>query len=148
MLKFQDYLNENIQVEGMDELVEEFTQGIASTLHMINQFHIFHWNTKSYAKHEAIGDFYEGLQDKVDNLVEHYLAIGGYYSDVYIEQMPLNFTMDPDNDMMVNILEGYRNRINSCIDSTNQSNMMSVNDDLISIVKLIDKTAYKLQQLD
>ncbi len=37
-----------------------------------NATHIAHWNTKSYAEHMALGDFYEGVVDILDNLVETY----------------------------------------------------------------------------
>ena len=37
-----------------------------------NAAHIAHWNTKSYAEHMALGDFYEGVVDILDNLVETY----------------------------------------------------------------------------
>lgn len=35
-----------------------------------NSAHLAHWKTKSYAQHVALGDFYDGVIDKVDGLVE------------------------------------------------------------------------------
>ena len=37
-----------------------------------NAAHIAHWNTKSFAQHVALGDFYDGLIDIIDELVETY----------------------------------------------------------------------------
>lgn len=40
--------------------------------------HVEHWATDSYAKHMALGGFYEGITDLLDNLVEAYQ---GYYDE-------------------------------------------------------------------
>jgi hypothetical protein len=35
-----------------------------------NAAHVEHWKTKSYAQHAALGDFYEGIVEKIDAFVE------------------------------------------------------------------------------
>ena len=45
---------------------------IATTFAARNQAHLAHWNTKSYAEHVALGDFYEEVIDAVDAFVECY----------------------------------------------------------------------------
>lgn len=42
-----------------------------------DQAHIFHWQTKSYARHMAFGDFYEDFIDEVDTLAEMIMGIKG-----------------------------------------------------------------------
>lgn len=37
-----------------------------------DQAHLLHWQTKSYAEHKALGAFYEGWIDLVDDFVETY----------------------------------------------------------------------------
>jgi len=37
-----------------------------------NQTHIFHLQTSSYAKHVALQEYYEGIIDLIDSLVEAY----------------------------------------------------------------------------
>ena len=42
-------------------------------LHGVTAAHVHHWNTigpGSYAAHQAIGEFYEGLDDLADSLIE------------------------------------------------------------------------------
>lgn len=34
--------------------------------------HVLHWKTRSYAQHEALGDFYSSIIDLLDKLVECY----------------------------------------------------------------------------
>lgn len=45
---------------------------IATTFAARNQAHIEHWNTDSYAKHVALGDFYDEIVDLIDTFVEAY----------------------------------------------------------------------------
>ena len=49
---------------------------VLTLLHSATNTHILHWQSKSYAEHQALGTFYEALPELVDNLVE---AIQGRY---------------------------------------------------------------------
>jgi hypothetical protein len=46
-------------------------------LSMLNQIKLFHWATKSYAAHKALGDLHDLLSDSVDDLVESYVGSAG-----------------------------------------------------------------------
>tara|TARA_R110002126_G_scaffold206998_1_gene354148 strand:- start:262 stop:606 length:345 start_codon:yes stop_codon:yes gene_type:complete len=37
-----------------------------------NQAHMRHWKTDSYSEHKALGHYYEGIIDKLDQIVETY----------------------------------------------------------------------------
>lgn len=39
-------------------------------LHGVTAAHLHHWNTPSYAEHQALGEFYEKLSDLADTFVE------------------------------------------------------------------------------
>lgn len=58
-------------------LTSKIQAAIFSTLSMVTQIHIWHWQTRSYAEHETLGKYYELLQEKVDELAEVYLGAGG-----------------------------------------------------------------------
>ena len=45
-------------------MIEEL---IAKVFEARNAAHLEHWRTKSYAEHQALGDFYDGIIDIVDN---------------------------------------------------------------------------------
>ncbi len=45
-------------------------QVIIELLTIQNQFRIFHWQTKSFARHSAFGGIYETLDDLIDKFVE------------------------------------------------------------------------------
>lgn len=39
-------------------------------LHSVTAAHVHHWNTSSYAEHQALGEFYDKLSDLADTFVE------------------------------------------------------------------------------
>ena len=43
---------------------------LLTLLHASTNAHILHWQTKSYAEHVALGEFYTAIPDLVDALVE------------------------------------------------------------------------------
>jgi RNA binding exosome subunit len=44
--------------------------------------HLAHWNTKSYAEHKALNDFYDELLDLIDGFVEQYQGYYGKRMDI------------------------------------------------------------------
>lgn len=44
-------------------------------LQIRDQAHIFHWQTHSFAEHEAFGSFYEGYLEELDDLIEMIMGI-------------------------------------------------------------------------
>ena len=59
---------------------------VLTLLHSATNTHILHWQSKSYAEHQALGAFYEALPGKVDELVE---AIQGRYDSTI--QFPADY---------------------------------------------------------
>lgn len=47
-----------------------------------NAAHLEHWRTQSYAKHVALGDFYDSVIDSVDKFVEVYQGFFGLIGDI------------------------------------------------------------------
>ena len=43
---------------------------ILTLLHSATNAHILHWQTKSFAEHMALGEFYEAMPGLIDDLVE------------------------------------------------------------------------------
>ena len=46
-------------------------------LHSVTAAHVHHWNTESYAQHQALGTFYDELSDLADSFVEAVLTEKG-----------------------------------------------------------------------
>jgi len=64
---------------------------IVNLLFILNQLRLFHWQTNSFAQHEAFGKIYDELNDLIDMFVEVYIGkygrtfnfSGGYESKLY-----------------------------------------------------------------
>lgn len=55
--------------EEKEPLINELIEKVFTTRNLV---HFAHWNTSSYASHQALGELYEEIVDQVDDLVETY----------------------------------------------------------------------------
>jgi len=53
---------------------------IKNLLTLLNQLKIYHWQTTSYAQHQAFGGAYEALDGLIDRFIEAYM---GRYDRIY-----------------------------------------------------------------
>lgn len=104
-----------------------------------DEAHSAHLTTTSYAQHMALGAFYDEMPDLVDSLVESYQGIYGI-----VEDKP-NVTMPSGG--MVPILTQLRKWIMANRDSIGISDDTELQNDIDSIVTLINRTMYKLKNL-
>ena len=70
-LKYNQFVNEATTADN------QYGQFFASMLAIRTQAHMFHWQTKSYAKHMAFGGFYDAYILLVDNLAEALMSKKG-----------------------------------------------------------------------
>ena len=52
--------------------MEQFAIYVGTLMQSRNQAHIYHLQTTSFAQHKALQEYYEGIIDLVDGLVESY----------------------------------------------------------------------------
>lgn len=71
--KFDEFLNESFDV--MTPNGDDFGNFALKLLAARDQAHVFHWQTESFAQHEAFGAFYEEFLENVDELVESMMGI-------------------------------------------------------------------------
>jgi DNA-binding ferritin-like protein len=64
---------------------------VANVFAIRNAAHLAHWATNSYAQHMALDDFYNGVIEKLDTIVEAYQGYFGLIGKV--DQI----TCEPDN---------------------------------------------------
>jgi hypothetical protein len=62
-----------------DMMRSEMTlEGIAGKLtYFHEQLHLIHWQTTSYAEHQALGDLYDGVHDFKDDVIEKLMGYMG-----------------------------------------------------------------------
>ena len=96
--------------------------------------HYWHLRTTSYAKHMALGGFYEGLQDLTDSLLEAYI---GKYGERPSIPESISLGKPEDHEAYLKELGGY---IDMHITMSNKD--LPIQDHLLDIRNLINKTLY------
>ena len=111
---------------------------ILTLLHAATNTHILHWQTKSFANHMALGEFYQELPELIDALVEATQGVTGE-----IIQFPADYYPPAENGLTeLKELREYfvENRDVMPPDSEIQNLLDSIGDQ-------IDSTLYKLRFL-
>jgi DNA-binding ferritin-like protein len=104
---------------------------------MVTQYHIWHLQTKEYAEHMAIGDFYEGLNEKLDSIAEHFIGTGGNIS-VSEGQEFSNYSKSNVLGRLEEFGE-FVNMVNNSLEGKNQLKVV-----LDEIEGCVSQTLYKL----
>lgn len=103
--------------------------------------HREHLKTKSYAKHMALGSFYEDIVERADSIAEAYQGRHGLMKDIpYLEN-----SFDGD---ITEILEKYRDWVESKRYKAVSEKETSLQNLIDEVVALFDSTLYKLKYLD
>ncbi len=101
--------------------------------------HIMHWQTESYAAHQALGMYYSDIPDLIDDVIEAYqgktkIILRGFvsYMESYEQMTPLAY-MEYLSEKVTNgrALFGDDSEIQNLVDA---------------IADLIDSTMYKLRR--
>lgn len=98
--------------------------------------HIAHLQTKSYAAHMALAEFYGGIVDIADRFAETWI---GCYGPIKFGGSTLKLERDP-----VAMLKTLRDFIKGCRKDCDDGHLQQILDDGL---ELIDSTIYKLTQL-
>jgi hypothetical protein len=72
--KLMDYSQSAGEIESGESPQEEL---LCEMLEASAQAKVFHWQTSSFAEHEAMGEFYEGFNDLMDKFIESYQGCYG-----------------------------------------------------------------------
>ncbi len=112
---------------------------IAQIFMIRNAAHIAHWQTKSYAEHQALGVFYDEVIDLLDGLVEASMGATGIVKDI-----PTIENGDP-RDILGLLRDGVvainKGKSECC------KNISALENILDEIVALYLQTIYKLENL-
>lgn len=139
---FREMFNKKIKQTLNEEIQQINDKGIGSiisySLFMVSQAHMWHLLCPDAQQHTVLGEFYNKLNDEVDELAERFLAQGGVLNDV---DMPL-IAKYSEFEVLRN-LEDLRNIVTSAIDT--DPIMASIVDGLVDIQELIDNIIYKFK---
>ncbi len=116
--------------------MKEAAEFVQTLLHAATNAHILHWQSKSYAEHVALGEFYSELPELVDQLAE---AIMGRY-DMTFEFKNSYYTPAKTGKAELQSLKDYVQDERKQIPQ--DSEIQNLTDE---IAQLIDKTLYLLR---
>lgn len=105
------------------------------------QFRILHWQTKSYARHNAFGGIYSDLDDLIDEFMEVYM---GKYGRVEFEgegTIILKNTKDLELNSFIKENLEFLKSLNEELNPSNDSDLLNVRDEIMG---KINKLRYLL----
>ena len=118
-------------------------EAICACLCMVTQAHIWHWQCKSYAAHQALGDFYEGLQGNVDELAEIFFGAGGSFS-FHQHHSTMNFVSIEDVSARIKNFKNELVQTQAELMKDENAPLHSAGDKILEIVQSTDKLLYLL----
>jgi DNA-binding ferritin-like protein len=107
---------------------------ISPLIQFQQQLRIFHWQTDSYAAHEAFGEAYKNLDDLVDTFVEEYMGRFGRSKPTTtfaIELKPL-VNMELVDSVLFNFIQ-YLEDMDKQIRT--ETNLLNIRDEMKSLVR-------------
>jgi hypothetical protein len=140
MITKKDFLNRDSLLTEQKNGNNDYVEMISLLLHSRTQTHTLHLQTESYPEHKALNEYYDGIVDIIDGLVESYQGkygiIKGYKSYDIVEYKSTESTIKYLKDLCGKV-EKLRN---CCKDSYIQNQIDTV-------CELINSTLYKLRFL-
>ena len=118
-------------------------EAICATLCMVTQSHIWHWQTKSYAAHTALGNYYEFLQGEVDTLAEVFMGAGGSFA-FHDHKEIVNFTTTEDVQARLTNFKTELSDAETVLMSDDNKPLHGAGDIILDIIKETDKLLYLL----
>jgi hypothetical protein len=107
-------------------------------LHAATNTHILHLQSKSFAEHSALGEFYTELPELIDNVIE---AIQGLKQEIITYPVDYYPPLDNGLDELLSLKDYVEENRGSLPQNS------EIQNEVDSIAKLIDSTIYKLKFL-
>jgi len=103
---------------------------ITELITLQNQIRIFHWQTTSFAQHEALGKTYEKLSDLIDEYVETFM---GSYGKVKLEKN-VTVTLVDLSDNIESTVDKYIDYLQNSLTkdlSEKDTDLMNIRDEML-----------------
>ena len=131
-----DNSDDNDEVDSNDD----FCDMVCNILHSRNQAHVFHLQTRSFAEHKALNDYYDGVVALFDGIVESYQGKYGIIKNF----KTFNIEQYTDGKKTISYFEGLLDIIEENRNSVDDSYIQNQID---TVQELINSTIYKLKFL-
>lgn len=128
------------QIKEQKESKANFVSLVSKLLDSQKQIHIFHLQTKSFAEHKALQDYYDAIPDLVDSIVEShqgkYGILTGWKSYASADYQ--------STEQVINYLKSLADDVNKLYPSIKDT---YIQNQLDEVTTLINSTLYKLRFL-
>lgn len=106
---------------------------IIELLQIQQQLKVFHWQTKSYARHNAYGQTYDVLSDLIDTFVEVHMGKYGRFmiNNGSIELADLN---DETVKVFLNSTTNFLVSMSTQLDPKNDTDLLNIRDEMLATV--------------
>ena len=115
---------------------------IGKLLFMQQQLRIFHWQTSSYAQHEAFGEAYESLDGLIDQFVEVFQGKKGIIKSHGKFVIELNNLSDHDPVACLNDCGAFLSEELTASLDANDTDLLNIRDEMLAV---LNKTKYLLR---
>ena len=114
------------------------TKDLMSTfVNFVAQIHIFHWQSKKYAEHVALGSLYDGIQDLSDDFMEVFIGNNDGARAGSEDMIPGLFSLDVSS--VGEVIFSFESFLkNMDVESTD---LLNIRDEMLA---LVHKTQYLL----
>jgi DNA-binding ferritin-like protein len=112
--------------------MKNVSEVVAGLQELFNQVKYFHWQTKSLAQHEALGDAFDDLEDLIDDFVE--VAMGKYGRPTTKNQKFEMFDLE-DVDIMdwsTGVVD-YLISFDDVLDETQDTDLLNIRDEMMAV---------------
>ena len=143
MITKKELLNNEMKSEKMiaeQKTKKDFSEMASIILHSRTQTHTLHLQTKSFAEHKALNDYYDSIGDLFDGLVESYQGKYG----IIESYKSYDIVSYKSTESTVKYLQDLCKKIESLRDCCEDSYIQNQID---TVCELINSTLYKLRFL-
>ncbi len=143
MITKKELLNNGMKSEKMiveQKTKKDFSEMASIILHSRTQTHTLHLQTKSFAEHKALNDYYDSIGDLFDGLIESYQGKYG----IIESYKSYDIVSYKSTESTVKYLQDLCKKIESLRDCCEDSYIQNQID---TVCELINSTLYKLRFL-
>lgn len=109
---------------------KDLQQYIADVQHFSNALKFFHWQTKIYAKHKALGKLFDGIIELADEFTETAM---GKYGRIDVAGLSYDFVNISDANVITAIDDMIEKAINltDVLDARKDTDLLNLRDELM-----------------
>lgn len=127
-------------VASIEQKADPVMDFVMCSLSAITDTHIMHWTATTYSKHQALGEFYSGLEDLIDKWAEAFMGKAGV-----LTAFPSECTVSKGDPLAY--IKGYLVKVEGYRRAPGFPQDTALQNIVDEMVALGQTTAYKLERL-